>query len=144
MAFTRAVILTFSSNLIRQASNNQPQPVAVAVTITMDPTWMHDGDILSSIQRLERHADHSDDSNDNAEAGPSRLTTAMRTTPRPRRTKARKPFISADHRLEPGHYDGMFRVVLITSGSVASVKLPLIVGELCRVCYHYRSNRCMS
>ena len=53
-----------------------------------------------------------------------------------RRTKARKPFVSADYR--PVEYDGIFRVVVITSGSVASVKLPLIVGQLSKVCMHRR------
>lgn len=64
----------------------------------------------------------------NAEAGPSSPTL------RRRRAKASKPFVSAHHRPETGVYDGVFRVVIITSGSVASVKLPLIVGALCRVC----------
>jgi len=71
-------------------------------------------------------------SNDSASsiAGPSKPATME---PR-RRTKARKPFISADYK--PVEYDGIFRVVVITSGSVASVKLPLIVGELSKVCMH--------
>ncbi|KAL1408696.1 hypothetical protein Q8F55_005509 [Vanrija albida] len=41
---------------------------------------------------------------------------------------ARKPFASADHR--PEHADGRFRVVLVSTGSVASVKIPLIVEAL--------------
>ena len=41
------------------------------------------------------------------------------------------PFVSAQHR--PAVADGRFRVVLITSGSVASVKLPLIAAELIKV-----------
>jgi phosphopantothenoylcysteine decarboxylase len=57
--------------------------------------------------------------NANAMAGPSQ----------PR--KPRTPFVSAEHR--PEHHDGRFRVVLITSGSVASVKMPDIVGALSRV-----------
>jgi len=63
------------------------------------------------------------------DAGPSR--PVMNQQPR-RRTKVTKPFISAEHK--PVEYDGIFRVVMITSGSVASVKLPLIVGELSKVC----------
>lgn len=63
-------------------------------------------------------------------AGPSK--PAM--NPPRRRTKAQKPFISADYK--PVEYDGIFRVVIVTSGSVASVKLPLIVGELSKVCMH--------
>lgn len=51
------------------------------------------------------------------------------------RIKASKPFVSAHHRPAEGDYDGVFRVVVITSGSVASVKLPLIVGALCKVCH---------
>ena len=65
-------------------------------------------------------------------AGPFR--PVMDTQPR-NRTKATKPFISAEHK--PVEYDGIFRVVIITSGSVASVKLPLIVGELSKVCMHF-------
>lgn len=64
--------------------------------------------------------DHGERDIDNSTAGPSRG-----------RTKASKPFVSADHK--PESYDGVFRVVVITSGSVASVKLPLIVGALCKV-----------
>ncbi|GFZ43910.1 hypothetical protein JCM24511_01630, partial [Saitozyma sp. JCM 24511] len=56
--------------------------------------------------------------NANATAGPSQ----------PR--KPRTPFVSAEHR--PERHDGRFRVVLITSGSVASVKMPDIVGALSR------------
>lgn len=75
---------------------------------------------------------HGNDFNEDRNiAGPS--TPAM-GLPR-RRTKARKPFISADYK--PVTYDGIFRVVIITSGSVASVKLPLIVGELSKVCMHH-------
>lgn len=40
-------------------------------------------------------------------------------------------FIAAEHR--PAAPDGKFRVVLVTSGSVASVKLPLIAAELIQV-----------
>lgn len=40
---------------------------------------------------------------------------------------ARPPFVAADHRTDG---DGKFRVVLISSGSVASVKIPLIVDKL--------------
>jgi hypothetical protein len=75
---------------------------------------------------------HYGNSNDSASniAGPSKPAIME---PR-RRIKARKPFISADYK--PVEYDGIFRVVVITSGSVASVKLPLIVGELSKVCMH--------
>jgi hypothetical protein len=73
---------------------------------------------------------HGSDGTASDIAGPSK--PAM-NVPR-RRTKARKPFISADYK--PVEYDGIFRVVVITSGSVASVKLPLIVGELSKVCMH--------
>ncbi|OCF40317.1 phosphopantothenoylcysteine decarboxylase [Kwoniella heveanensis CBS 569] len=55
----------------------------------------------------------------NATAGSSRL---------PR--KSARPFVSADHR--PAAPDGVFRVVLITSGSVASIKAPDIVTALSR------------
>jgi hypothetical protein len=72
----------------------------------------------------------SSDSNTSNIAGPSKPAIME---PR-RRTKARKPFVSADYK--PVEYDGIFRVVIITSGSVASVKLPLIVGELSKVCMH--------
>ena len=47
--------------------------------------------------------------------------------------KPRHPFVSADNRPEPEHHDGVFRVVLITSGSVASIKMPDIVGTLSTV-----------
>jgi hypothetical protein len=66
----------------------------------------------------------------NAVAGPSRPIINI-NPPRGRRIKAPKPFISAEHK--PVKYDGIFRVIIITSGSVASVKLPLIVGELSKV-----------
>ncbi|TXT10820.1 hypothetical protein VHUM_02325 [Vanrija humicola] len=39
-----------------------------------------------------------------------------------------KPFVSAEHR--PERPDGRFRVVLVSTGSVASVKIPLIVEAL--------------
>jgi phosphopantothenoylcysteine decarboxylase len=55
-----------------------------------------------------------------AQADPSR-------TPRHPAT----PFVSADHKLSST--DGRFRVLIITSGSVASVKLPLMVAELIKV-----------
>lgn len=41
------------------------------------------------------------------------------------------PFVSAQNRAEG--YDGIYRVVLISTGSVASVKIPDIVGGLCTV-----------
>ncbi|OCF60654.1 phosphopantothenoylcysteine decarboxylase [Kwoniella mangroviensis CBS 10435] len=56
--------------------------------------------------------------NVNAIAGPSR--------PLPR--KSARPFVSADNR--PSEPDGIFRVVLITSGSVASIKAPDIAAAL--------------
>lgn len=59
----------------------------------------------------------------NAIAGPSR----PRTLPR----KPKQPFVSADER--PESHDGVFRVVLVSSGSVASVKVPEIVGALTKV-----------
>ncbi|WVQ99478.1 hypothetical protein IAU59_006613 [Kwoniella sp. CBS 9459] len=59
----------------------------------------------------------------NATAGPSRFSS---TVPR----KPARPFVSADHR--PAAPDGVFRVVLITSGSVASIKAPDIVAALSR------------
>lgn len=57
-------------------------------------------------------------------AGPSRL---------PR--KPSRPFISAHHRPLGDHTttDNIFRVVLISSGSVASIKIPNIVEELVKV-----------
>ncbi|WVF71395.1 hypothetical protein IAT40_006199 [Kwoniella sp. CBS 6097] len=58
-------------------------------------------------------------SNYNATAGPSRL---------PR--KPTRPFVSANYR--PMAPDGLFRVVLITSGSVASIRAPDIVAALSR------------
>ena len=51
------------------------------------------------------------------------------STPR----KSKQPFISADNR--PGQYDGVFRVVLISTGSVASVKMPDIVRALSQVSF---------
>ncbi|WWC70181.1 uncharacterized protein I206_104130 [Kwoniella pini CBS 10737] len=53
----------------------------------------------------------------NSVAGPSRL---------PR--KSARPFVSSDNR--PSEPDGIFRVVLITSGSVASIKAPDIATAL--------------
>lgn len=44
-------------------------------------------------------------------------------------SSSRPPFVSADHR--PDQPDGKLRVVVITTGSVASIKLPNIVAELC-------------
>ncbi|WWC89303.1 uncharacterized protein L201_004224 [Kwoniella dendrophila CBS 6074] len=55
--------------------------------------------------------------NANAVAGPSRL---------PR--KSARPFVSSDNR--PTEADGVFRVVLITSGSVASIRAPDIAAAL--------------
>ncbi|WWC62173.1 uncharacterized protein I303_104766 [Kwoniella dejecticola CBS 10117] len=55
----------------------------------------------------------------NAVAGPSRL---------PR--KSAKPFVSSDNRPSESEPDGIFRVVLITSGSVASIKAPDIAAAL--------------
>ncbi|OXC65967.1 hypothetical protein AYX13_05165 [Cryptococcus neoformans] len=57
-------------------------------------------------------------------AGPSRL---------PR--KPSRPFISAHHRPLGDHTttDNIFRVVLISSGSVASIKIPNIVEELVKI-----------
>lgn len=45
----------------------------------------------------------------------------------PASKQARPPFVAAEHRTDS---DGKFRVVLISSGSVASVKIPLIVEKL--------------
>ena len=104
----------------------------------MDPTWMHDGETHASAHSTR--IDEDVGTSTNAEAGPSR-PAAMATSPRRgKRTKAPKPFVSADHRPEPGDYDERFRVVIITSGSVASVKLPLIVGALCKVCIVTKSD----
>ncbi|KAK4684995.1 phosphopantothenoylcysteine decarboxylase, partial [Tremellales sp. Uapishka_1] len=52
-------------------------------------------------------------------AGPSRI---------PHRSP--RPFVSADNR--PSSSDGVLRVVIISTGSVASVKIPEIVGALSR------------
>jgi phosphopantothenoylcysteine decarboxylase len=79
----------------------------------METAWANDGQQSSS----------------NAIAGPSNPVIRRRS-----RMKATKPFVSANHK--PAGYDNIFRVVIITSGSVASVKLPLIVGELSKVCMH--------
>jgi len=57
-----------------------------------------------------------------ARAGPSRI---------PR--KITKPFVSQSHR--PERNDGIFRVVLISTGSVASVRVPNIIGALSRVSF---------
>ncbi|RXK35027.1 hypothetical protein M231_07730 [Tremella mesenterica] len=51
-----------------------------------------------------------------AQAGPSRPSG--------------RPFVSADHR--PSRPDGIFRVLLITTGSVASIKAPDIVAALAK------------
>ena len=62
------------------------------------------------------------------EPGPSRpRSTYPGAAPR----KPRVPFVSKDNR--PGRPDGRYRVVLISSGSVASIKVPDIVGSLARV-----------
>ncbi len=45
--------------------------------------------------------------------------------------KSGHPFVSANER--PEKPDGVFRVVIISSGSVASVKIPEIVGALSKV-----------
>ncbi|KAK8864428.1 hypothetical protein IAR55_001676 [Kwoniella newhampshirensis] len=50
------------------------------------------------------------------------------------RIKPRRPFVSAQHKPEDTS-DGIFRVVLITSGSVASIKAPDIVGALVKSPY---------
>lgn len=55
-------------------------------------------------------------------ASASRRRSSSRTLPYGR------PFVAADHR--PTDADGRFRVVLISSGSVASVKIPNIVNKL--------------
>ena len=90
---------------------------------------MPDGD--AHAESCNHGSDGQERPDGNAEAGPSKLKPAVMTNPK--RLKASKPFVSADHRPEAGDYDNTFRVVIITSGSVASVKLPLIVGRLCRV-----------
>lgn len=67
-------------------------------------------------------------------AAPS-TSRASRTTYRastsshaaPTTSHSRPPFVAAEHRTDG---DGKFRVVLISSGSVASVKIPLIVDKL--------------
>ncbi|OWZ60172.1 phosphopantothenoylcysteine decarboxylase [Cryptococcus neoformans c45] len=48
----------------------------------------------------------------------------------PVRKKPSRPFVSSHHRPADDVDDGIFRVVLITSGSVASIKAPDIVGAL--------------
>lgn len=85
----------------------------------MDTAWTSDGQVAAAAAPEQDTREV-----ENAVAGPSRMTKR-------RRIKASKPFVSA--RYKPDSYDGVFRVVLITSGSVASVKLPLIVGALCKV-----------
>lgn len=51
----------------------------------------------------------------------------------PVRKKPSRPFVSSHHRPADDADDGIFRVVLITSGSVASIKAPDIVGALVKV-----------
>ncbi|GMK59105.1 hypothetical protein CspeluHIS016_0701200 [Cutaneotrichosporon spelunceum] len=69
------------------------------------------------------------------EAGPSNHEEkSKRAENKPKKAKAsppairRKPFVSDDHR--PAIPDGKLRVVLVTTGSVASIKMPLIVEAL--------------
>ena len=57
----------------------------------------------------------------NAQAGPSRLY---------RPVKPLKPFVSAENRPGDDEPDGIFRVVIISSGSVASIKIPDIISSL--------------
>ena len=64
------------------------------------------------------------------QAGPHEAQIAGPSTVR-QRYVPRRPFVSADHR--PAEFDGIFRVVLISTGSVASVRVPNIVGELSKV-----------
>jgi phosphopantothenoylcysteine decarboxylase len=59
----------------------------------------------------------------NAEAGPSRGHTRL--------VKPTRPFESG--RYKPEIPDGIFRVVIISTGSVASIKIPEIVGALSKV-----------
>ncbi|WVQ72446.1 hypothetical protein IAR50_001998 [Cryptococcus sp. DSM 104548] len=47
-------------------------------------------------------------------------------------TKPPRPFVSASHRPPEQAHDGIFRLVLITSGSVASIKAPDIVAALAK------------
>lgn len=54
--------------------------------------------------------------------------------------KARRPFVSADNR--PAKPDGKFRVVLVATGSVASVKVPDMVGSLSKVSSNHCSPYC--
>jgi phosphopantothenoylcysteine decarboxylase len=85
----------------------------------MDTAWADDGQASSSQPSAESSTSATASNND-----------------RPRRRRSRikpsKPFVSADYK--PDEFDGIYRVIIITSGSVASVKLPLIVGELAKVC----------
>lgn len=61
----------------------------------------------------------------NAEAGPSHVHA------RSIMVKPTKPFESS--RYKPEIPDGIFRVVIISTGSVASIKIPEIVGALSKV-----------
>lgn len=61
-------------------------------------------------------------------------TTNARLSRLPR--KPPRPFISAHHRPPTRNHtstDNIFRVLLISSGSVASIKIPNIVEELVKV-----------
>ncbi|ODO05448.1 hypothetical protein L198_02141 [Cryptococcus wingfieldii CBS 7118] len=52
------------------------------------------------------------------------------STSSPYQHKSPRPFVSANHRPADNAPDGIFRVVLISSGSVASIKVPDIAGAL--------------
>lgn len=63
-------------------------------------------------------------------------STTMQSTqvhPGPVCKKPLRPFISSHYHSAERVDDGIFRVVLITSGSVASIKAPDIVGALVKV-----------
>jgi hypothetical protein len=93
----------------------------------------HSVETSSSIAYAERFVDLSEMSElaisprsamvEKLEQRPGRLPRIPR--------KPSHPFVSADNRPEGG--DGVYRVVIMTSGSVASIKLPDIVGALCQV-----------
>ncbi|BEI89909.1 uncharacterized protein CcaverHIS019_0212710 [Cutaneotrichosporon cavernicola] len=68
------------------------------------------------------------------EAGPSTLEVKSKRSEKKKKDKGptpsirSRPFASDDHR--PASPDGKLRVVLVTTGSVASIKMPLIVEAL--------------
>lgn len=104
---------------------------AAAVLARSSPSNVIDDAFLDSATPNSAHAAHPTVNPDHKfgfNADSTDATGSMTDTPNASTVSRRKPFVADEHR--PSAPDGKLRVVIISSGSVASVKIPFIVAAL--------------